>query len=359
MSSSKQFSFTQPGKRKMWLLGPVLFLLIGLAAAAAASLLVPYQAFPDPSLVVIERGSSVRRIGEQLAEQGILRWSWQLQLARVVGMNRTLQAGEYRFSHAATPLQILDRLARGDVYYRELRIPEGYNMFEIAKAVSEAGLGPAEDFLKVARNPAPIRDLAPQAPSLEGFLFPSTYHVSRSTTPQTLAAQMVSQFRREWTALQTKEDVLSVVTLASLVEKETSIPDERPLVAGVYAQRLRAGMKLDADPTTAYAALLAGTWRGTIYRSDLDRDHPYNTYRVIGLPPGPIANPGLASLRAALKPVETTSLFFVAKPDGSGGHIFSKDLNSHTRAVAAYRREQQKTNAPAVAPGPAKSGTPR
>ncbi|MCA2970708.1 MAG: endolytic transglycosylase MltG [Acidobacteriaceae bacterium] len=329
-------------KRLRWPLAAV-FLL---AAAAIASLFLPAAPTPAGALLNISHGSSTRQIGAQLARQGILRYSWQLPLARLLQPNRTLQAGEYEFNQPATPWQIFDRLARGDVHFYLLRIPEGYNIFDIAKAVAEPGLISETEFLAAARNPQLIQDLAPGAPTLEGFLFPSTYRLTRATTAQTLCAQMVAQFRREWAALRPTQPVLPTVTLASLVEKETSVPAERPLVAGVYAKRLALGMKLDADPTTIYSALLLGNWRGAIYRSDLDRPHPYNTYKTIGLPPGPIANPGAAALAAALHPATTDNLFFVARADGSGAHRFSPNAAAHQRAVADYRRGQQKTATP-------------
>ena len=317
-----------------------------LAAAAIASLFLPTSATPPGTLLNISHGSSSRQIGAQLARQGILRYSWQLPLARLLQPNRNLQAGEYAFKQPATPWQIFDRLARGDVHYYLLRIPEGYNIFDIAKAVAEQGLISEADFLAAARNPQLIQDLAPNAPTLEGFLFPSTYRLTRATTAQILCAQMVAQFRRQWAALRPTQPVLPTVTLASLVEKETSVPAERSLVAGVYAKRLALGMKLDADPTTIYAALLLGNWRGTIYRSDLDRPHPYNTYQTTGQPPGPIAKPGAAAHAAALQPATTNNLFFVARADGSGAHNFSPNAAAHLRAVADYRRAQQKTAAP-------------
>lgn len=329
-------------KRLRWSLAALLLLL----AAAATSLLAPAQAPPPGTMVTIDRGSSTWQIGDQLARHGVLRYGWQLTLVRLFQPKRRLQAGEYEFSKPANPWQVFDRLARGDVHYYELRIPEGYNLFDIAKAVGEQGLITEADFLKAARNPKLIQDLAPTAPSLEGFLFPSTYRLTRATTAESLCAQMVAQFRREWAALKPTQPVLPTVILASLVEKETSVPAERALVAGVYAKRLSIGMKLDADPTTIYAALLLGNWRGTIYRSDLDREHPYNTYKTTGLPPGPIANPGSAALAAALHPAETENLFFVAKADGSGGHRFSPNAAAHQRAVAEYRRGQQKTASP-------------
>ncbi len=329
-------------KRLRWSIAAVLLLL----AAAAVSLVAPAQAPPPGTIIDIDRGSSTWQIGDQLARHGVLRYGWQLALVRLLQPNRKLQAGEYQFTKPATPWQVFDRLARGDVHFYELRIPEGYNLFDIAKAVGEQGLITEAAFLKAAQDPKLIKDLAPTAPSLEGFLFPSTYRLTRVTTAEALCALMVAQFRREWAALKPTQPVLPTVILASLVEKETSIPSERALVAGVYAKRLAIGMKLDADPTTIYSTLLLGNWRGTIYRSDLDRDHPYNTYKTVGLPPGPIANPGSAALAAALHPAATDNLFFVARADGSGGHRFSPNAAAHQRAVTEYRRGQQKTAPP-------------
>ena len=337
-------------KKLPWLVPLVLLIL----ACLIGSLSIPSLAHNPEVYTDIGRGSSTRSIGDQLAAQGVIKFGWQISLARLLQPNRKLQAGEYHFVNPASPWQVFDRIARGDVNYYELRIPEGYNLFDIAKAVGEQGIITEADFLKAARNPNLIKDLAPTAPSLEGFLFPSTYRTTRATSAEALCTLMVANFRREWKALQPKAPVLETVTLASLVEKETSIPSERPLVAGLYAKRLSIGMKLDADPSTAYASLLLGIWRGTIYRSDLDREHPYNTYKTIGLPPGPIANPGAAALKAALHPASTDALFFVARGDGSGGHRFSKDAAAHNRAVADYRRDQQKTAPPPVPlkPGP-------
>jgi UPF0755 protein len=224
------------------------------------------------------------------------------------------------------------------VFYYELRVPEGSNMFDIAAALEKLGLMKQDAFLSVSKNPALIQDLAPTAPSLEGYLFPSTYRLVRSTTPQQVAREMTSQFRKVWKDLSgNATDVNRIVTLASLVEKETAIPSERPAVASVYVNRLERNMKLDCDPTTIYAALLEGRYRGTIYRSDLESANAYNTYRNPGLPPGPIANPGIASLKAALQPASTEYLYFVARPDGSGGHSFSETLGQHNEAVRAYR----------------------
>jgi UPF0755 protein len=253
-----------------------------------------------------------------------------------------LQAGEYRFAQPASTVEVADRIARGDIFAIELVVPEGKNMFDIAAAAEQLGLFPAEEFLKAARNPAMIRDLDPQAPTLEGYLFPNTYKLGRKTTPERLCRAMTAKFREVWHSLKTDADVHRTVTLASLVEKEGKVAGERPLIAAVYANRLRIGMKLDCDPTTIYAALLAGRYTGVIHRSDLDRDDPYNTYRVAGLPPGPIANPGKASIEAALRPAESEAIYFVAKPDGSGAHHFSTTIAEHNDAVAKYRRSQHK-----------------
>ncbi len=238
-------------------------------------------------------------------------------------------------------MDILNRIARGDVFFYELVVPEGSNIFDIAASVGRFDFLKASDFLRAARDPSLIRDLAPHAPTLEGYLFPATYRITRATTVQQLCAMMTAQFRKQWRELREQgntKPVNEIVTLASLVEKETGRPQDRPIVASVYENRLRKGMTLDCDPTTIYAALLDERYRGTIYRSDLASDNAYNTYRHAGLPPGPIANPGLASLQAALAPAETDYLYFVAKPDGSGGHQFSQTVEQHNRAVQQYRR---------------------
>jgi UPF0755 protein len=187
-----------------------------------------------------------------------------------------------------------------------------------------------------------IRDLDPRAPSLEGYLFPNTYRLSRHTTPERLCRTMTGKFRDAWKTLRTSEDVHNTVTMASLVEKEGKLAEERPRIASVFNNRLDIGMRLECDPTTIYAAILQKRYSGVIHRSDLESDHPYNTYRHAGLPPGPIANPGLASMRAALAPSNTDSLYFVARADGSGGHEFSSSIAAHVTAVDRYRRALRK-----------------
>jgi UPF0755 protein len=320
-----------------------LFLLI-LAAGGLAVYRVakPYQGFSGETFVDISHGTNTGGIAALLAGAGVVRSRWDFLLARVVLRGHVLQAGEYRFNHAATPFEIYDRIARGDVFYYELVVPEGRNMFDIGAAVEQLGLFPAGAFLDAARNPALIRDLDPQAPTLEGYLFPNTYRLSRHTTPDRLCRIMTGKFREVWSSLNTAADVHRTVTLASLVEKEGKLAAERSQIAAVFDKRLRMGMKLDCDPTTIYAALLNHRYRGTIYRSDLASDDPYNTYRHPGLPPGPIANPGVPSLQAALRPADSDAIYFVLRPDGSGAHQFSNNIAAHEAATAKYRRGLQR-----------------
>jgi len=318
-----------------WLSAPVL-LLGGVLGFLLIRLSLPYQGFPGEVFVDIPRGTSTGGMARLLADAGVVRSRWDFLAARLM-RGRVLQAGEYRFNRRASPLEVCGRIARGDVFYFELVVPEGRNMFDIASEVEQLGVIPAQSFLAAARNPALVHDLDPQAPSLEGYLFPNTYRLSRHITPDRLCQMMTGRFREVWRGLSTTANVHSTVTLASLVEKEGKLPEERPRIAAVFENRLKIGMKLDCDPTTVYAALLAGRYRGTIYRSDLDSDHPYNTYRHAGLPPGPIANPGLASLQAVLDPTRSDELYFVARPDGSGGHQFSSNLADHEAATERYR----------------------
>ena len=191
-------------------------------------------------------------------------------------------------------------------------------------------------FRSAASNPELVKDIDPEAESLEGYLFPSTYRISRKTTPSELCRMMVENFKRQWRSIGEGQSPHAAVTLASLVEEETGVSTERPLVAGVFANRLKKGIQLACDPTVVYASRLMGKFKGTIYKADLTRDHPYNTYVRHGLPPGPISNPGKAAMEAAMHPADTNAIYFVAKPDASG-HIFSATLAAHTRAVQNYR----------------------
>lgn len=328
---------------RMLRLAGILVLLAGAAAGYTIFRLArPYQGFSGVTYLEFARGTPTSEMGGRLAAAGVVQSRFDFWLARLITRGRSLQAGEYRFAGPASALEVVRRIARGDVFYYELVVPEGKNMFDIAAAVEQLGVFPASAFLAAARNPALIRDLDPAAPSLEGYLFPNTYRLNHSTTPERLCRMMTGKFREEWKRLASGANVHRTVTLASLIEKEGKLPEERPVIAAVFENRLRLGMKLDCDPTTIYAALLEGRYRGTIYRSDLASDQPYNTYRHAGLPPGPIANPGVASLKAVLAPAESEALYFVRRPGDSGAHEFSKNIAQHEAATAKYRRGLQR-----------------
>lgn len=250
---------------------------------------------------------------------------------------RSLKAGEYVFDQPANLVSVHSRLARGDVYVHTVVIPEGFTMFDIAELMELAGLGPSSEFLRLARSETSlIADLDPGARSLEGYLFPDTYQITRTQTQAEIIASMVKRFRQEAASLGLTSDVRRVVTMASIVEKETASADERPLVASVYYNRLSRNVALDADPSVIYAKLLDGTYQGALHRGDTQVNSPYNTYRNRGLPPGPIANPGRSALEAAMHPARSDYLFFVS--DGNGHHRFAHSFEEHNRNVAALRR---------------------
>ncbi|MBL0160149.1 MAG: endolytic transglycosylase MltG [Bryobacterales bacterium] len=309
-----------------------------------------YQGFAAPVMVEIPKGTSTLRIGEMLEQKGVVRNALLFAAARVVDPKAKPQAGEYEFRTAATVAEVFGRIARGDVYRVELRVPEGSTVFEIAELAEKAGFGTAAEFLKAALP-------------LEGYLFPSTYRFARTATAETVMRTMRAQFDKEWAHLGGgAAGQKKVVILASLVETEARLDEERARIAGVYANRLAKGMRLECDPTVEYAARLDGRWRGKIYKSDLASENKYNTYRHAGLPPGPVANPGARSLQAALKPAETDELFFVAKVDGTGGHTFSRDYEGHQKAVVVYRHGEKASRATGKSAGVAgggKAGGPR
>lgn len=320
-----------------------LLLLIALAAAPIAYvLLVPYGPSQE-TFVMLRPGSSTRHVAAELKHAGIIRSYYAFLLLHAYKL-RSLKAGEYRFDHPAGLREVYARIARGDIYVHTVVIPEGFNMYDIANAIEQAGLGSRQDFLQVARSDRGlIADFDPQAPSLEGYLFPDTYEFTRTQTLHDIVAAMVHRFRQEARAVGLASGYHNVVTLASIVEKETAVPDERPMVASVFSNRLERNVALATDPSVIYAALLAGRYNGVIHQSDLQFDSPYNTYRYPGLPPGPICNPGQTALYAAMHPAGTDYMYFVS--DNHGHHRFSRTLEEHARNVAAYRRavaEQQR-----------------
>jgi UPF0755 protein len=328
-------------KKVIFVVLALLVVLIGAALAIPTLVLDSrYRGFSAPVDVEVTKGESTRAIAAQLASAGVIRTPYHLMIARALHSTAKLQAGIYRFEKPASPSEVFDRIVHGDVIHYEVTIPEGSNIFDVAAIAGRIPFLNSAKMLAILKDPAPIRDLDPKAPTLEGYLFPSTYRLTRHTNEEQLARMMMTEFRVIWKQQATPEaNVHDVVTLASMVEKESAVKDERPVVAGLYANRLLQGMKLDCDPTTIYASMLDGRYRGKIYRSDLDSDNPYNTYKHVGMPPGPIANPGAGAIAAALKPdLSTKYVYFVAKPDGSGRHNFAVDIATHNRNVAEYRR---------------------
>jgi UPF0755 protein len=320
-----------------FLLKLVAVIILAAGAWLAYALLLPIKP-REPKFVLLHPGWSTRRIARELKNAGVIRSADAFLIVHYADARKVLKAGEYKFDQPANALEVRRRLSNGDIYTHTVVVPEGYNMFDIARTVEEAGLGSAADFLKIAREQTVlVRNIDPNAASLEGYLFPDTYQFTRTQSMNDIVAAMVHRFTRESTALALTGDIHKIVTMAAIVEKETSVPEERPVVASVYYNRLARNMPLAADPTVVYASVLDGRYRGTIYQSDLQSASPYNTYKFPGLPPGPIANPGRESLKAAMNPAQTNFLYFVAEGN-TGHHKFSSTYEEHQRNVLAYRR---------------------
>jgi UPF0755 protein len=305
----------------------------------------PFKGFEGAErFVSIDQGSSSRAIGARLREAGVIRddLTFRAALWRT-GRARTLKAGEYRFDRPMAPVDVIEKIARGDVHRHRITFPEGLHIQDMAKIFDAQRFGTADSFIDAAREAAPIRDLDPAAVDLEGYLFPETYSLPRATSAARLVTVMVERFKQLFTDEMREAarahglTVREAVTLASLVEKETALDDERPIVAAVYLNRLKIGMALQCDPTVIYALLKAGRYDGNLRRADLAFDSPYNTYRYPGLPPGPIAAPGLASLRAAVAPATVDYVYFVSRNDGS--HVFARTLAEHNDNVRKYQVE--------------------
>jgi UPF0755 protein len=311
-----------------------------------SGLALPYQGFSGEQFADIEPGMGPSSIGARLVSLGIVRdrQTWRVALWRS-GASRHLKAGEYRFDHAMTVDEVIGIIARGEVYLRPITFPEGLTVAQMAKIFETRGFGPASAFVAAASDPAPVAALDPEARTLEGYLFPDTYRLTRRTTAADLVTQMAERFVAQWTpdrqaALAARGLTLrQLVTIASIVEKETAKPDERPMVSAVYQNRLKIRMGLQCDPTVIYALERVGRYTGNLTRADLSFDSPYNTYRYAGLPPGPIAAPGLASLDAALNPAPVDYLYFVSRNDGS--HAFAVSLDDHNRNVHRYQARRQ------------------
>jgi len=319
-----------------------LFLLALLAAGAAYWFVSTPFGPSNETFVEIAPHTGTQAMASQLQGSGIIRNRHAFELLRLV-RGGTLKAGEYRFDHPAPMTEVYDRLVRGDIFTHALTIPEGYNIFDIAQAVQDAGLGQRDEFLQAERQHTELiaewtASAAHPPDSLEGYLFPDTYHFARHTSAVHILATMVRRFRQAAQQLNLQGDISRTVILASLVEKEVSQDAERPLVAGVFENRLEKSIPLATDPTVIYAAMLENRWRGTIHVSDLQSNSAYNTYRHAGLPPGPICNPGMAAFRAVLSPARTDYLYFVS--DAAGHSRFSATLKEHNQNVQAYRKAQ-------------------
>ena len=310
-----------------------------------AKLAAPFRGFTgEEQFVDVPGGLGTNAIGRLLVDAGVVcdLTTWRLAVWRS-GQATALKAGEYRFAEAATPAAVVAKIARGDVYLRSITFPEGLTVRQMAALYEASGLGAAQDFAAAAGDETLAAAFDATARNLEGYLFPDTYALPRRASARDLVRRMVERFEtvmtpdlREAAAAQGLS-VRAAVTLASLVEKETASPPERPMVAAVYHNRLRQRIGLQCDPTVIYALELRGRFNGNLTRADLAVDSPYNTYRYRGLPPGPIAAPGRLALEAAVRPAAVDYLYFVSRNDGS--HAFASTLAEHNRNVRRYQVE--------------------
>jgi UPF0755 protein len=332
----------------------LLILAAGVAGWLWISVARPYGTFPAGGVFVdLPHGASSRTVSRLLQQNGVIRSAIAFEIYARRHPTRRLQAGEYLFNHPISGHDVFWQIADGHIYEQPFTVREGETIFDIARELEAGQFMLADDFLKAANDATMVHDIAPHAASLEGFLYPATYNLPRHPAANELASQMVTQFKNAWnrvappgvsgalgamdkTMTADGRPLVSVVTLASLVERETPKADERPLVAGVFENRLKQQIPLQCDPTVVYALERLGQYSGKLTGQDLHFDSPYNTYVHSGLPPGPIGNPGEASLRAALRPAETHFFYFVANT--RGGHFFGATLAEHNRNVTKYHR---------------------
>ena len=289
--------------------------------------------------IAFPAGSGIKQLAAQLKSTGIIRSSWHFILvSRLRGLAHRLQAGDYRLSDSMTPGDILSKLTAGDVDFRRFALPEGYSIYQAALLLEQKGYFKKAAFLKSCRSQLLLARLGGKAPSVEGYLFPATYNLPLQMNEEQLVTLMIEQFEKVYAAnaAEKSDSGLSrhqVVTLASLIEKEAVSSEEKPLISSVFHNRLRIGMPLQSDPTAVYGVR---PFAGKVTKVDVERPSPYNTYKIKGLPPGPIGNPGIDALKAALHPATTQYLYFVARQDGT--HQFSRTLGEHNQAVIRYLR---------------------
>src|SRR6267378_5252144 len=305
----------------------------------------PYQGFAAEGVYVdVPHGASSRHVAALLKTNGVVRSALAFEIYARRHPKRTPQAGDYYFSHAMTGREVFWKLAEGQVYQQPFTVREGETMFDIARELEAAKFMRAGDFVFAAGDPALIRDFAPGAQTLEGFLFPATYELPIHPVASESTAEMVHKFKEEWKRISPPSETVPgdhrlmtrMVTMAYLFDRETPKSEERPLVAGAFENRIRKGMRLQCDPTVIYGMERLGKYNGSLTGKDLSFESPYNTYEHGGLTPGPIGNPGEASLRAALHPAQTNYLYFVANTQG--GHFFGATLVEHNKNVVKYHR---------------------
>ena len=321
----------------------VLALLVAVSLASTV-LSPPYRGYAASVVVEIEPRTPSRVIAQQLEARGVIPSRWHFMAVRLVRPRTVLMAGEYEFGRPMSVWEVFDTIARGQVRYHPVTIPEGHTLWGVADLVARTGFAGREDFLKEMERVDYVRDLLPEAVNLEGCLFPDTYHVARPVTAEKLVRIMVGRFRDVFTKVladnKTSLNAYEILTLASMIEKETGVGHERQLVSSVFHNRLRRGMLLQCDPTVVYGMVTENRYRGRLLISDLEDTHRYNTYVHPGLPPGPIANPGRKSLEAAINPKSSDYIFFVAHASGNGEHVFSETWRDHERAAASYRQRR-------------------
>jgi UPF0755 protein len=319
----------------------VLFVLAGTWAVVDMHRFIhsPADTTDNQTTFVVRAGETFNALATRLQSKGIIASTARFKLySRMTKSDKRLRAGEYRLSAAMTPAQILDVLVQGRSVLYRLTIPEGYTIVQIAQEVARQDLGTAEDVQRLATDPQFVQSHGIEAQTLEGYLFPDTYYFPKDVEPRKIIAKMVERFKAqlqpvwEQRAKELNFSVHQIVTLASIIEKETGAPSERPIIASVFHNRLKKKMRLESDPTVIYGI---PNFDGNIKRHHLQTWTPYNTYKIRGLPPGPIANPGRASIEATLYPDQTDFLYFVAKKDGT--HHFSTNIKDHNRAVRKYQ----------------------
>jgi UPF0755 protein len=342
-----------PGRRRL----TALLALLGLVAAAVIFAVwrlrhpsAPTEGRADVT-VYLPPGTPVSRIFRELERAKVVPDARMAQLYyRLYRSGTPLQAGEYLFTRPTSIDEVINRLGRGDVIVHRILVPEGLTAEETFEIFWKQGIGGPAAFQEAMADTELLPGFTSGVSDLEGFLFPDTYQVTRTTSAAEIVARMVSRFRENFTpamreaAQRRNLTVREAVTLASIIEKETALTREYPLVSSVYWNRLDRKMRLQADPTVVYALKRDRKWKGVLYRSDYEYDSPWNTYRIGGLPPGPICSPGLGALQAAVAPVKSDYLYFVA--DDSGGHVFSRTFSEHLQAIAAARRLRSERREP-------------